>query len=233
MGASCGGGNMKVDDLEYESLGLRPRHAYSVLDVRDVDGHRYFDSVDICKIHPDWQEVRIPGVFPPGSDVPVTVVSMTVLERTAVEMVLFQRGKSHLLDLCVLLFRVAYDSSGSLTLGRLLAHSRRSVRRFVGCDVMLEPGEYAVCCCAFNHWNSSAAEDAGPNTGSVKSPDPDRMSLHFYSKQPDLRIRITDKPLLFISSGFWWTRSSGLHPGGLQLQTGDGGAGNGRQRHHR
>ncbi|KAK3894566.1 hypothetical protein Pcinc_001721 [Petrolisthes cinctipes] len=218
MGASCGGGNMKVVDEEYKAQGLRPRHAYSVLDVQDLGGVRllrlrnpwghyswrgdwcdestiwtpelrerllpqggsdgvfwisfqdvlkYFDCIDICKVHSHWSEVRVTGTLPSLADRrALTPTLITVLEPTEVEFTLFQEGHRNSensqrspLDLCVVLFRTT--ASASPAVGALVKHSKRQVRGFVGCHAMLEPGAYIAVCLAFNHWHTGVDASEG------------------------------------------------------------------------
>ncbi|XP_030382304.1 calpain-D isoform X2 [Scaptodrosophila lebanonensis] len=204
MGASCGGGNMKVDEEEYQHKGLRPRHAYSVLDVKDIQGHRllklrnpwghyswrgdwsddstlwtdelrdvlmphgasegvfwisfedvlsYFDCIDICKVRSGWNE----GTLQPLCS--ISCVLLTVLEPTEAEFTLFQEGQRNSeksqrsqLDLCVVIFRTR--SPATPEIGRLVEHSKRQVRGFVGCHKMLERDIYLLVCLAFNHWHT-------------------------------------------------------------------------------
>ncbi|GBP05145.1 Calpain-D [Eumeta japonica] len=218
MGASCGGGNMKVDEEEYQRLGLRPRHAYSVLDVVELEGPirllrlrnpwghytwrgafahgcprwteaarravavhtgladadrdhgvfwisfddvlKYFDCIDICKVRVGWHEVRLAGILPPVSSTRhLTCLLLTASQPTEVDFTLFQEGQRNSaksqrsqLDLCVVVFRT--KSGPSAQIGKLVAHSKRQVRGFVGCHKMLEKGFYLVVCLAFNHWHT-------------------------------------------------------------------------------
>ena len=53
----------------------------------------------------------------------------------------------------MVVFRTSSDGSCP-QLGKVIEHSKRQVRGFVGCHAMLEPGCYLVVCLAFNHWHT-------------------------------------------------------------------------------
>ena len=122
---------------------------------------KYFDCIDICKVRPGWNEVRVSGILPPmSSKIHQGCTLLTVLEPTEVEFTLFQEGQRNSersqrsqLDLCVVVFRTSSDGSCP-QLGKVIEHSKRQVRGFVGCHAMLEPGCYLVVCLAFNHWHT-------------------------------------------------------------------------------
>ena len=57
-----------------------------------------------------------------------------------------------MMELCVAIFREA--SNTHLAFGALVANSQRQLKSFVGCNTMLEPGEYVITALAFNHWST-------------------------------------------------------------------------------
>ncbi|XP_019625239.1 PREDICTED: calpain-15-like [Branchiostoma belcheri] len=241
MGASCGGGNMKVDDAEYESKGLRPRHAYSVLDVQDVNGSRllrmrnpwgrfswkgdwsdssplwtpemrerllahgasegvfwmcladvmkYFDCIDICKVRPNWSEVRVSGVIPNFAGGPIKIALVTVFQPTEVEICLHQeslrnneKSSRSPVDLCVCLYRAAgMTGRGRMGVSKLVQTSKRSVQSSVGCTAMLEPGEYVVVCMGYNHWTTGVDMQGVKNQGRLTNFPPYVLAVYSSKK---------------------------------------------------
>lgn len=68
-----------------------------------------------------------------------------------------EKSQRSQLDLCVVVFRTRSPTSPEV--GRLVEHSKRQVRGFVGCHKMLERDLYILVCLAFNHWHTGKIHD--------------------------------------------------------------------------
>ncbi|XP_069105920.1 calpain-D-like [Argopecten irradians] len=249
MGTSCGAGSMKnVSEEEFKKLGLISCHAYSLLDVQDVQGNqlvrirnpwgreswngdwsdgskkwstisasskkelnptenengifwmglddfmKYFDSVDICKVRTGWHEVRIKGVFPPDTIQPWKFVNLSIIERTQMDIGLFQKsfrgqeGTENTLDLFIVVMENDVERN---IFKRVVTTSRRQQRSFVGCEVDLYPGFYTIACLAFKHWQSANHGGRSPRSEEKLSQD-FLMSIHssqmILSEEIDSRV---------------------------------------------
>ncbi|XP_058468129.1 calpain-D isoform X6 [Malaya genurostris] len=118
---------------------------------------KYFDCIDICKVRDCWNEVRLLGNSQPLCA--LSCVIITVIEPTEAEFTLFQEGQRNSekslrsqLDLCVVVFKTRNSTQPEV--GRLVEHSKRQVRGFVGCHKMLETDVYLLVCLSFNHWHT-------------------------------------------------------------------------------
>ncbi|CAB4064322.1 CAPN15 [Lepeophtheirus salmonis] len=185
MGASCGGGNMVVSDEEFKKVGLRPRHAYSVLDVKNVLGIR------LLRLRNPWGHFSWNGAWSDQSEIWTQELRQELCAYGSEEGIFWISYQDVLkyfdcIDICKLrkdwheirlggrfppYFNKKYQNCFLLTIlettevdltlfqenNRTFEKNLRSrlVLDFVETEVLLEPGYYIVICMAFNHWHTN------------------------------------------------------------------------------
>ncbi|XP_067136399.1 calpain-D-like [Centruroides vittatus] len=128
---------------------------------------KYFHSINVCKIRSNWHETQFEGTYPCFADHRnLTAVKIYISEITELELMLYQNdqrnvenSKRSYLDLYITVFRT---TSGHI--GLFKECSSHQIRSFVGCNIMLEMGEYVVICFAFNHWNTNVKSEDYPKS---------------------------------------------------------------------
>lgn len=124
---------------------------------------RFFCSIDICKARLDWFESRMSGYFSPEGTREMQAYHLIVFETSEINIGLFHktvknRRENSDLDLCFVILRSDGGSGGGRvsSVGKFIASSKRSIRKFIGMEHIFEPGEYLIVPFSFNFWYTNA-----------------------------------------------------------------------------
>lgn len=108
--------------------------------------------IDICKSRTDWLEKRVSGYFSSEcTQDEMTAFRLKVIKTCEIDIALFEKTDKYRNEIGDLdLSFVLLNSNGR----KFVTSSNRLVRRFIGSEHLLEPGEYLIVPCSFNFWYS-------------------------------------------------------------------------------
>jgi calpain-15 len=149
---------------------------------------KYFCSIDICKTKLDWFESRMSGYFIGEGTRDIQAYHLIVFETSEIDIGLFHktiknRRENSDLDLSFVVLRT---SGCKNSVGSLIVNSKRSVRKFIGCEHIFEPGEYIIVPLSFNFWYTSSSNK---KTVSVSNEPQSKLINHYENNLYNLVIQ--------------------------------------------
>jgi calpain-15 len=119
---------------------------------------KYFECVDICKIRPDWYEVRDSANFYPEGGM-MQAYSITIRTVTELDITLHRKISKNLriqrseVSLCVAIVNIEEQTNGNYRIYSIPILSQRGQHKFVSTDGYLQPGTYIILPFLFNPIN--------------------------------------------------------------------------------
>ncbi|CAM2708585.1 unnamed protein product [Rotaria socialis] len=119
---------------------------------------KYFECVDICKIRPDWYEVRDSGNFYPEQGM-MQAYYLHIKTATELDITLHRKISKNLriqrsdVSLCVAIVNMEEKAHGSYRICTIPIISQLGQHKFVSTDGNLQPGNYIILPFLFNPVN--------------------------------------------------------------------------------
>jgi calpain-15 len=119
---------------------------------------KYFECVDICKIRPDWYEVRDSSNFSPHVGM-MQGYHLRIRNTTELDITLHRKISQNLriqrseVSLCVAIVNMEQKSAENYRIYSIPIISQRGQHKFVSTDGYLTPGTYVILPFLFNPIN--------------------------------------------------------------------------------